>query len=132
LTDLTATCELLGKPLLLEDKDGTVLLNQRVARVEPCASKLEALFLKYVFLSESYGNRILKTATGSTVKHSSNKVLQEIPLFHPALPEQQRIASCLNSLDALITAETSKHEALKTHKKGLMQLLFPSPEEDEP
>jgi restriction endonuclease S subunit len=132
LTDLTPTCELLGKPLLLEDKDGTVLLNQRVARVEPCASKLEALFLKYVFLSESYSNRIVKTATGSTVKHSSNKVLQEIPLFHPSLPEQQRIAKCLSSLDSLITAETQKLETLKTHKKGLMQQLFPAPEESLP
>jgi type I restriction enzyme S subunit len=129
LTDLTPTCELLGKPLLLQDKDGTVLLNQRVARVQPCASKLESLFLKYVFLSESYNNRIIKTATGSTVKHSSNTVLQEIPLFHPALSEQQRIATCLSSLDALITAETEKHEALKTHKKGLMQQLFPSLDE---
>ena len=46
-----------------------------------------------------------------------------------SLAEQQRIASCLSSLDALITAETQKHEALKTHKKGLMQQLFPSPEE---
>lgn len=45
--------------------------------------------------------------------------------------EQKRIASCLSSLDALITAETQKHEALKTHKKGLMQQLFPSPEEVE-
>jgi type I restriction enzyme S subunit len=26
-------------------------------------------------------------------------------------------------------AETQKHEALKTHKKGLMQQLFPSPEQ---
>jgi type I restriction enzyme S subunit len=43
--------------------------------------------------------------------------------------EQERIATCLSSLDALITAETQKHEALKTHKKGLMQQLFPSPED---
>ncbi len=42
--------------------------------------------------------------------------------------EQHRIASCLSSLDALITAETQKLDALKTHKKGLMQQLFPSPE----
>lgn len=35
----------------------------------------------------------------------------------------------LTSLDALITAETQKLEALKTHKKGLMQQLFPSPAE---
>ena len=54
-------------------------------------------------------------------------VLSALPL--PSLAEQQRIASCLSSLDALITVETQKHEALKTHKKGLMQQLFPSPEE---
>ncbi len=51
-----------------------------------------------------------------------------IPLRCPAPPEQKRIASCLSSLDALITAETQKLEVLKTHKKGLMQQLFPSPE----
>ena len=38
------------------------------------------------------------------------------------------IASCLTTLDDLIAAQTQKHEALKTHKKGLMQQLFPSPE----
>lgn len=43
----------------------------------------------------------------------------------PSPAEQQRIATCLSSLDALITAETQKLEALKTHKKGLMQSLFP-------
>ncbi len=41
------------------------------------------------------------------------------------------IGTCLSSLDALITAETQKHETLKTHKKGLIQQLFPSPEEVE-
>ena len=44
----------------------------------------------------------------------------------PSPDEQHRIATCLSSLDALITAETQKHEALKSHKKGLMQQLFPS------
>ena len=45
--------------------------------------------------------------------------------------EQQRIADCLTSLDDLIAAQTQKHEALKTHKKGLMQQLFPSPEDSQ-
>lgn len=39
--------------------------------------------------------------------------------------EQQRIADCLTSLDDLIAAETRKLDTLKTHKKGLMQQLFP-------
>ena len=50
-----------------------------------------------------------------------------IPL-PPTPPEQQRIADCLTSLDDLIAAQTQTLEALKTHKQGLMQQLFPSPE----
>jgi type I restriction enzyme S subunit len=67
--------------------------------------------------------------TGGGIKHLTLGTLAtlKIPLISPA--EQQRIASCLSSLDALIAAESKKLEALKTHKKGLMQQLFPVPEE---
>ena len=61
--------------------------------------------------------------------HVKKSDLVKVDLSLPSLPEQQRIATCLSSLDALITAETRKLEALKTHKKGLMQQLFPSPED---
>jgi type I restriction enzyme S subunit len=54
--------------------------------------------------------------------------IKALGLHLPPLAEQHCIAWCLSSLDALITAETQKLEALKTHKKGLMQQLFPSPE----
>ena len=40
-----------------------------------------------------------------------------------------KIADGLTSLDDLIAAQTQKLAALKTHKQGLMQQLFPSPEE---
>jgi restriction endonuclease S subunit len=36
------------------------------------------------------------------------------------------IADCLTALDTLITATTQELESLKSHKKGLMQQLFPS------
>lgn len=48
-----------------------------------------------------------------------------MPMCVPDKPEQQRIAACLNSLDDLIAAATRKLDTLKTHKKGLMQQLFP-------
>lgn len=41
--------------------------------------------------------------------------------------EQQKIAECLSSLDALISAESDKLESLQAHKRGLMQQLFPQP-----
>ena len=70
-----------------------------------------------------------KVATTGAQKNINNEILREVSVLLPSVPEQQRIATCLSSLDALITAETQKHESLKTHKKGLMQQLFPSPEE---
>ena len=41
------------------------------------------------------------------------------------LSVQKRIVGCLASLDTLITAATQELDTLKTHKKGLMQQIFP-------
>ncbi|WP_294031973.1 restriction endonuclease subunit S, partial [Thiolapillus sp.] len=40
--------------------------------------------------------------------------------------EQQKIAHCLSSLDEVIGLQAKKVQALKQHKKGLMQQLFPA------
>jgi type I restriction enzyme S subunit len=39
--------------------------------------------------------------------------------------EQKKIAGCLSFLDELIAAQTKKLDTIKTHKKALMQQLFP-------
>ena len=50
----------------------------------------------------------------------------DMPIYLPSdLEEQRKIASCLSALDDIIVTETNKLEALKAHKKGLMQQLFP-------
>lgn len=46
--------------------------------------------------------------------------------------EQEKIAECLASADALIEAQGRKVEALRAHKKGLMQQLFPQEGETQP
>lgn len=72
-----------------------------------------------------------RIATGSTIKTIGLPFFKELTIAVPTVAEQQRIAACLSSLDALITAKTQKLEALKTHRQGLMQQLFPAPEETE-
>ena len=56
----------------------------------------------------------------------------KIELALPEVAEQQKIADCLGSLDDLIAAEGRKLEALRQHKQGLMQQLFPQPGETRP
>jgi type I restriction enzyme, S subunit len=70
--------------------------------------------------------------TGMAQPKLNRTKLDIIPIPLPKPPEQQKIAACLSSLDELITAESQKRDALKTHKKGLMQQLFPAEGETVP
>jgi type I restriction enzyme, S subunit len=72
-----------------------------------------------------------RVASGSTIKTIGLPFFTEMRVIVPRLPEQQRIADSLSSLDDLIAAQTQKLGVLRTHKKGLMQQLFPSPTEVE-
>ncbi len=102
-------------------------LTQGTARIR---TKSPPQFYFHALQSPSVHSRILAVGKGSTFQEISLEALRNIWLFQPKPPEQQRIASCLTSLDDLITAQTQKLEALKIHKKGLMQQLFPQvPEE---
>ena len=58
--------------------------------------------------------------------------ISQLRLIVPDVVEQQKIADCLGSLDDLIAAEGRKLEALRRHKQGLMQQLFPQPGETVP
>ncbi|ODS89917.1 MAG: hypothetical protein ABS44_02860 [Chryseobacterium sp. SCN 40-13] len=57
---------------------------------------------------------------------------QKLKLPFPSIKEQQKIASCLSSLDDLIEAHNQKLDLLQDHKKGLMQNLFPQKGEKVP
>jgi len=67
-----------------------------------------------------------RTANGIGMFHITKGTIESWMSAFPNLEEQQRIADCLSSLDTRITAETSQLAALKTHKQGLMQQLFPA------
>jgi len=51
--------------------------------------------------------------------------LKTLELMRTAPTEQQRIAACLSSLDAVLAGQSQKLAALRTHKQALMQQLFP-------
>jgi len=121
---------LLGSPIIVPESD-RFLHNQRLGLVskKPGVAWANEFFF-HVFNTLRVRKAIHDTASGAKVRHTSPTKIGEVVVSVPnTLPEQQRIADCLTSLDDLIAAQTQKLEALKTHKKGLMQQLFPSPEE---
>lgn len=121
----------IGKSVFV-DADYDLYHGMNLLRLVAKRSKCEPKFLFYLIntgsVRESFRERANKAVNQASINQTE---LGKTELALPSLPEQQRIATCLSSLDALITAETQKLEALKTHKKGLMQQLFPSPEEVE-
>ncbi len=88
-------------------------------------SETNGIFLSYL-LNGACKSQIASKAQGDTVVHLYANQLKLIDVMVPSKPEQQKIADCLSSVDELITLEARKIDALKAHKKGLMQQLFPA------
>ena len=89
--------------------------------------------LRKDFVFQYFKNHGLKSViSGSAQPQITRAGFSPLVLFFPEPAEQQKIADCLSSLDELITLETQKLDALKTHKKGLMQELFPAEGETVP
>jgi len=70
--------------------------------------------------------------TGSGQPQITGSIKKHEVFIPPLKEEQQKIASCLSSLDELIAAHKDKLDALKDHKKGLLQNLFPQEGETVP
>jgi type I restriction enzyme S subunit len=117
----------IGNPVLIQS-EGFAIKN--VAIIKEVGHLLNA-YVVQLLQSEYVAAIFAVLNTGNSQKFIALGKIRGLLIPVPSLPEQQRIAECLSSLDAQITAETQKLEALKTHKRGLMQQLFPSPEEVE-
>lgn len=92
----------------------------------------DPIFWEYFFESKTHESEIKQIvnegARAGRYNISIDKFLS-INVMQPSLPEQEKIACCLTSLDHLIANQTNYIEQLKKHKTGLMQQLFPVVEE---
>ena len=98
--------------------------HQRVYCIYDFAEKVSGQFF-YLYFSEHFGERVMRMTAKNSVDSVRMAMITEMPVMLPPISEQQRIADCLTRLDDLIAAQTQTLEALKTHKQGLMQQLFP-------
>jgi type I restriction enzyme S subunit len=106
------------------DKD--VAINQDLKAFYP-KSILDFQYLLQWYLSKA--EYIAGLGTGSTVKGIKLDDLNTLPIDLPPLPEQQKIAAILTSVDEVIEKTQAQIDKLKDLKTAMMQTLL-SPRED--
>jgi len=128
-TQSSETCEEVGMSSVWISQN-TPYLNSfcmgfRLANIE----NYSVVFMGFLMRSSQIRNQIIMLGQGVIRVNLASSRLKTIMIPIPQLNEQQKIADCLFSIDELVTLQYQKVEALKIHKKGLMQGLFPSADE---
>ncbi len=106
-----------------------VTFDGHVIRLRPNQKLIFPLFLHYVLKTNLVRFQLISKAKTATMTTIGQSEVSSTKFRLPSIPEQQIIADCLSSLDDHITVQSKKIQALKTHKKSLMQGLFPSVDE---
>jgi len=116
--------------ITIQGSIGRVAITQYDAYIDRTLLLFEEFFKPIDKLFFAYVIQLLfeiekQKAPGGIIKTITKEVLTSFNIHLPDILEQQKIALCLSSVDELIESQTQKVKALKKHKKGLMQKLFP-------
>lgn len=112
-----------GRPYILKI---TTCIHDGWIAIRKISNKTFEDYLYYFISSESSQFYFQTKAAGAAVKNLNAEIIKLLPIYlSKNISEQKKIASCLSSLDEIITAQSQKLANLRTHKKGLMQNLFP-------
>ena len=122
-TLLVKTGSTYGKAAFVRDLPQECTVNPQIVVLKP--TSISPYFLFLLVIGDVIQTRIQATVVGGAIPTLSQESISKFKVRVPNSLEQQRIADCLSSLDDLITCQTRKIDILKTHKKGLMQQLFP-------
>ena len=134
LADASEDVDDIGKAIEIVDIGGQRLVSGLhtilASRID---HRIVVGFGAYLYASSGVRKQIQQRAQGAKVLGISKTQLAEVELAYPTeAREQQKIAHCLSSLDEVMGLQAKKVQALKQHKKGLMQQLFPAEGETTP
>lgn len=98
--DVLITTEAPCGNVALVDKEH-IALAQRVIKYRPKTERLNSIFLKYILLGKEFQEKLMKNATGGTVKGIKGSRLHKLTIPVPSIDEQERIVSILDHFDSL-------------------------------
>lgn len=93
--------------------------------IRPATDELLQSFLSYIFRSKEFLDHAKKHSDRGKIPKVNREAVMAYIASLPAPDEQYRLADFLCSIDELLASQTLRVEALRAHKNGLMQKLFP-------
>ena len=112
-----------GRANVYMDKDrpatfsGFVIRGKRIANYEP-------MFMNGLLNTFSVRKQIMSKAQGAQHINIGQEILSSVRVNMPLLPEQQKIAEFLSTIDTVIEKQKETVSAWEERKKGVMQKLF--------
>jgi type I restriction enzyme S subunit len=113
----------IGRVAYIENLPGKATINGTMMLIRP----LEKLHGKYVYfyLQGHYFQQLIKEkVSGSSIPHLFQRDMNGLKMTIPTIPEQQKIAEILTTVDEQIENTEQLLEKSKELKKGLMQKLL--------
>jgi type I restriction enzyme S subunit len=133
---LARTGASVGKSYRYRPEDGRLVFAGFLIRIRPNPATLDSRYLAAYFTTGQYWDWVGVTSarSGQPGINGTEYASMSLPVPPDRDPqgEQRRIADCLGSLDDVIVAEGRKLAALRDHKQGLMQQLFPREGKSQP
>ncbi|MCD4675761.1 MAG: restriction endonuclease subunit S [Desulfobacula sp.] len=117
--DLIMSCSgTMGKVAIVPDNIKRGIINQALLKLTP-SNHLNVEYLKYWMTSNDFQKSLAKHTVGAAIKNvASVKVLKQIEIPLPPLPEQKRIVAILDKAFAAIAkAKTNAEQNLKNAKE---------------
>lgn len=103
-------------------KGEPIMLGKSVTFLK--CSDIDKKFLFCTLQTNYIFNQFRLSLTGTTIKNLGLKSIKNTILFLPNNTEQQRIGTCFENIDNLITFHQRKLNQLQTMKKFMLQNLF--------
>ena len=109
--------------LVRETEEGW-LFSGRCLRVRPDLSKIDPAYLSYFFGMPAFKEHIRSIAVGATMPSLNTRILSDVPIVFPPLPEQRAIAHVLGTLDDKIELNRRMNETLEEMARALFKSWF--------
>jgi len=114
----------IGIPAVIEESLSDVLCGYHLALIRPRQDCLDPIFLAKQLAHDRLSRYFARSANGLTRYGLPTAVVENVPLWVPALDEQQRVARVLRGIDETIAKTEALIAKLKAIKQGLLHDLL--------